>query len=120
MGSGVRSGEILEVPLKVVKVPIERVKCMIDIFWREREVDCQGKIHGWCTGEHNRAKGVGETAPDVVFDGIGENYVLETASTDLEIVRRITPRAKTLVSVVGEDRRVVKVRSVCSRFRTRI
>jgi hypothetical protein len=96
MGSGVRSGEVLEVPLEVVVVPIERGKRVIDILLRERDVDRRGEIHGWCTGESSRVKEVGEIAADVVRDGVGEQDVLETTGVDLVIVRRITPRAKTL------------------------
>ena len=80
----------------MVKVPIERVKRVIDIPLRERDVNRRGKVYGWCTGESSRVKKIGEIAADVVFDGVGEYDVLETTGVDLEIIRRITPRAKTL------------------------
>ena len=48
----------------------------------------------------------------MVFDGVGEQYVLETTGGDLEIIRRVTPTSETLDSVVGEDRGIVKVRGI--------
>ena len=96
VGSGVRSGEVLEVPLEVVEVPIERGKRVINICLREREVDRRGEIDGWCTGESSGVKEVGEIAADVVWDRICEHHVFETTGVDLVIIRRIAPRAKTL------------------------
>ena len=112
MGSGVRSGEVLEVPLEVGIVPIERVERVIDILLREGDVDRRGQIHGWCTGESGRVKDVGEITTDVVFGGVGEGDVLETTGGDLEIVRRVTPTPESLVRAVREDRGTEKVRSI--------
>ena len=112
MGAGVRSGEVLEVALEVVIIPIERVEGVIDICLRERDVDRRGEIDSRCARESSRVKEVSIVASDVVFGGVGERYVLETTGGDLEIIRRVTPTPETLVSVVREDCGIEKVRSV--------
>ena len=120
MGSRVRSGEVLEVALEVVVVPVERVERVIDVCLREREVDRRGEIGGRCTGESGGVEEVSKVTADVVFGGVGEHYVLETTGGDLEILRRVAPTSETLVSVVREDGGIEKVASIWFRVRTAI
>ena len=120
MRSRMRSREVLEISLEVIVIPIERGKRVINICLREREVDRRGEIDGWCTGESSGIKDVCEIAADVVFDGVGKRYVLETTSVDLKIVRRVTPTSETLIRVVREDRGIEKVGSVWLRVRAAV
>ena len=60
----------------------------------------------------------GKITTDVVGAGVGDFDILEATGGDLEVVLGVTPRAEAVVSGVGPDRRVIKVRGICSCIRT--
>lgn len=70
---------------------------------------------GWCIGGEDLSckEGlVGIVPPDVVWNGISEKNILETAIEDLEVVIWVTPCTKTVKSGTVEDRCMVEVRSI--------
>ena len=49
---------------------------------------------------------------NTVWDGISNPHPFQATGTDLKVVLRITPGAKTVVIRVGKDRRVAEVRGI--------
>ena len=110
---------VLKIRLEAGKVPREGIDREIHVRFRERSVYHQLGVYGQCTGwwgeaavpkREERLKGVITT--DMVWGGVGDRDILETAGRDLEIVRRVTPRPKTLIIGIGKNRRMFKVRGI--------
>ena len=102
--SRMRSINVLKIRLEAGIVPREGASREIHVRFRKRGVDHQLGVYGQCTGRwgeavperEERLEGVITT--DMVWDGVGDRDILETAGRDLEIVCRITPRPKTLIT----------------------
>lgn len=45
-------------------------------------------------------------------DGVGKHDILEATGGNLEVVVQVAPRPQAVITRVGEDRRVIKVRGL--------
>ena len=119
MRSRMRVRRLLKMGLEPDIVSRKRVHGGIHDLSRERRVDQQHGVlirYAWKLSCEERLKGV--IAADVVRDGVGNFEVLKSTGGDLEVVLWVTPRAETVVSGVGPDRCVVKVRGIYFCIRT--
>ena len=113
--------ETSKIRLEAGKVPSKRVDRVIHILFRERGVDHQvGRHAGHCESGYTEERLKGVVTADVVRDGVGDLYVLETTGGDLEIVVWVTPTTETVVGVVGKHGGMVEVCSVYFGVRTGI
>jgi len=115
MRSRMGSTDTLQISLEADIVTRERVYGEIHILRRESCVDHKQWVHRWRTGGdgHSLKEGLkGIITANVVWDGISDLHVLETASRDLEVVLGVTPVPEAIIGGVGKDSRVVKGRSI--------
>ena len=118
--SRMRVGDALKMNLEVDVISRKRVHVGIHNRLRECGVDHQQGVYGRA-GEEQVSCGEGlkgKIATDVMGDRVGDFDVLEATGKDLVVVLRVTPRAETVVSGVGPDRCVIKVRGIYSPIRT--
>ena len=103
--------EVLKVRLETGIIAREGVDGVIHIRLGEGRVDQRLRIYGWCAWDVDYAEeGLeGVITADVVGNGVGDSDILEATGEDLIVVRRVTPRPKTLGGVVRQYRRVVEV-----------
>ena len=123
MGSRVGVRNRLKMGLEVDVVPRKRIHGVVHNRFRECRVHHQQGVHepagdgdGGSSGERLK----GKITTDVVGGGVGDFDILEATGGDLEVVLRVTPRAETVVSGVGPDRGVIKVRGIYGCIRTGI
>ena len=104
----------LEIRLKADVVPCERVHGVIHILRRERYINPVLGVHGRCARDaYSREEGSkGIITADVVRDRVSDCDILESTGEDLEVVLRVAPRTETVISGVGPDRRVFKIRGI--------
>ena len=109
-----RPTDAFKIRLKADIIPRERIHIVIHDRFRERGVDHQEGVHRWHSGGvDSKEEGLnGEIPADVVRDWIGDSDILESTGGNLEVVRWITPRPKTVVSGVGKECRVIEVRGI--------
>ena len=121
MGSRMRIRDALKMGIESDIVPRKRVHGGIHNRLSERRVDHQQGVYRLAGDDQSSGEGLkGKITTNVVRDRVGDFDVLETTGEDLKVVLWITPRAETVVSGVGKDRRVVKIRGIYSRIRTTI
>jgi len=120
MRSRVRPVDVLKVRLEAGIVPREGADHEIHFRFCECGVDHQRGVHGRCAGQWGDVKLRGIITADVVWDGVRDRHILETAGINLEIVCWVTPRPKTIMGGIGKDRRVFKVSGIYFRVRAGI
>ena len=108
--------------LEALKVPCESVDHEIHVRLCERAVDPSLTVHPgrWDKAGDRRKGSKGIITADVVWDGVGDGDIFETAGGDLVIVICVTPRPEALCGGIGKDRCVLKVRGIYSHVRTDI
>ena len=119
MRSRVRIRDAPKMAIESDIVPRIRVHGGIHSRLSECRVDQQLGVLRRAGEEQSSEQGLkSKITTDVVRNGVGDFDILEATGEDLVVVLRVTPRAETVVSRVGKDRRVVKVRGIYSRIRT--
>ena len=119
MRSRMRVRRLVKMGLESDIVSRIRVHGGIHNCLRERRVDQQhGVLIRYAGKLSSEVRPKGVIAADVVRDGVGDFEVLKSTGGDLEVVLWVSPRAEAVVSGVGKDRRVVKVRSIYFCVRT--
>ena len=96
--------------MEAVKVPSKRVDRVVHILFRKRGVGHKvyrqaGRWGPGCTEEGLKSV----VTADVVRDGVGDLYVLETTGGDLKIIFWVAPTPETVFGVIGKDGGMVKV-----------
>lgn len=56
---------------------------------------------------------VGEVPADVVWDGVGDEDVLEAAGGDLVVVIWVAPTSNPVKGGVGKDSGMIEIRGIC-------
>ena len=119
-----RSIEVLKSRLEGEIIPRWRVHSGVENFARKRCVEHQRGIHSWYTGGNGVSwweVGIqSKVTADVVGNRVCKPHILEATGGDLEVVIRVAPSPKTIVSGVRKHRRVIKVRGIWFPFRVAI
>ena len=122
MWSRMRPRDVLMVYLEAGEIPCESVDREIHVGLCERAVDPSLAVHPglWDKAGPRYEGSKGIITANVVWDGVGDSDILETAGGDLVIVICVTPRPEALCGGIGKDRCVLKVRGIYSHVRTDI